>query len=375
VSAQTKAPLFLLLLAGVGLLGVVDSYTGRELTISAFYLIPICWGTWRIGRGAGIALSFASAATWVIADFSPSGPILPYWNALMLLVLYLPTAWLLSAFHKFHRELEQTVEIRTSELRHEIEERKRLEKEKIQAERLATVGLMAAQLAHEVRNPLGAITLTLDLLNHEFESASKATGRSFREGFDLVKETRAEVKRIERVIMDYLELARPRPSQRLPLSFRDFVEGRLSFLASTFRNSRITVTASLGSDPLPIAGDADRLWQALLNLVRNSIEAMPDGGKLSVELRREGNSAVLRLADTGCGMSPQQQERLFVPFATTKATGTGLGLPVVHQILSEHEATIRCETAPDEGTTFIVHFPLSKPGTTRRPVVPIVAQT
>ncbi len=131
MNTQTRAPLILLLLAGVGLLGVIDSYTGRELTISAFYLIPICCGTWLLGRRAGMILALVSAAVWLIADFStPSGPILPYWNALMLLVLYLPTVWLLSAFLRFHRQLEKTVELRTAELRHEIEERKRLEKEK-----------------------------------------------------------------------------------------------------------------------------------------------------------------------------------------------------------------------------------------------------
>jgi signal transduction histidine kinase len=107
-----------------------------------------------------------------------------------------------------------------------------------------------------------------------------------------------------------------------------------------------------------IDADGDQLWQAVLNLIRNGLEAMPDGGRLSIESRRETGFLVLRLADTGCGMSELQLSRLFVPFATTKANGTGLGLPLVHQIVAEHGGRIECSSIPGRGTAFTLYLPI-----------------
>ncbi len=174
--------------------------------------------------------------------------------------------------------------------------------------------------------------------------------------------------------MDYLELARPRPSQRAPLELREFVEAKLAFLASTFRNSRITIAVSLGNEPCP--SKATRIDSGR----RCSISSATASRRCPTAESCPSSCAARKLrCSATCGYrlrdEPTAAGRLFVPFATTKATGTGLGLPVVHQILSEHEATILCESKPEEGTAFTIHFPLGKPGATRRPVVQFAAQT
>ena len=136
-------------------LGVVDYLTGREWAISAFYLLPTCIAAWVAGRWMGFAVGALCAAAWLISDMlngaTYQSPLIPIWNAIMLFVFFLVVVWLLTAFRTSHYYLEQTVERRTAALNAEIEERKRLEHAKIQAERLAVVGSMAAQAAHEIR--------------------------------------------------------------------------------------------------------------------------------------------------------------------------------------------------------------------------------
>src|SRR5579872_3117005 len=136
-----KPLVVVLAVALTGLIGSLDYLTGRDFALSAFYLLPLCWGAWVAGRNAGILLSVVGATVWFIADIS-SGlvyphPLTPYWNALMLLVFFLVVVYLLAAFQAAHYQLEETVAKRTAALQAEIKERKRLEAAKLQAERLA----------------------------------------------------------------------------------------------------------------------------------------------------------------------------------------------------------------------------------------------
>jgi signal transduction histidine kinase len=137
-------------------LGAVDYLTGREWAISALYLLPTCLAGWMAGRLAGFALGALCTGIWFLSDMLNGAayhhPLIPAWNAVMLFMFFFVVVYLLTAFRRSHDYLEQTVERRTAALRAEMEERKRLEHAKLQAERLAVVGSMAAQVAHEIRN-------------------------------------------------------------------------------------------------------------------------------------------------------------------------------------------------------------------------------
>ncbi|MGO8677442.1 MAG: sensor histidine kinase [Limisphaerales bacterium] len=354
-------------LALTALVGLVDYFTGRDLALSALYLVPISWAAWTSGRGVGVMLAIVGAATWFIAD-SMSGyryaqPLLPYWNSLMLLALFLAVVYSLTAFRTAHRFLEQTVQQRTAAvqaLEAEIKERKRLEAAKLQGERLAVVGRMAAQLAHEVRNPLGSITLNLDLTRKEIDRLAEGRRHAPDEGRGLIKDMREEVCRIGHVIEDYLQFARLPKLQRQPLALNAFLDQKLAFINTELERGKVRLSTHFDPAPVRINADADQLWQAMLNLIRNSREAMPCGGELTIDTRCECGQVVLLVSDTGIGMSEGQRQQVFAPFFTTKERGTGLGMALVHQIVTEHGGCIECQSALGKGSTFAISLPLVK---------------
>jgi signal transduction histidine kinase len=358
-----KAMIAVFSLALTLLIGFLDYITGRDFAVSAFYLIPICWSTWSVSRHAGIFLAAASIVAWFIADYVSGHiyrhPLTPYWNALMLLILFLVVVYLLSAFQAAHYHLEEIVQRRTEALQKEIAERKRLEMARLQSERLATVGTMAAQVAHEVRNPLGSMTLNLDLVQKEINKLAGASAHPAEEGLALVEDMRAEINRIQRVIKDYLQFARLPKLQRRSLVLNEFLNDKLKFLNAELVQANVKLSTHFDLALKTINADAEQLWQAVLNLIRNSCEAMPGGGELIIGTWRDGERALLRVRDTGKGMNPEQVQRVFTPFFTTKKEGTGLGLALVQQIVTEHGGHIECESASGMGSSFTIVLPLA----------------
>ncbi|HEY6166934.1 MAG TPA: ATP-binding protein [Verrucomicrobiae bacterium] len=343
----------------------MDYLTGREWAVSAFYLLPTCLAGWVAGRAAGLAVGFVCAVVWFFSDrFGGStypNPLISTWNAIMLLVFFVVVVWSLTAFHDSHVNLEQTVERRTAALQAEIEERKRLEHAKLQAERLAVVGSMAAQVAHEIRNPLGAIFLNLDLVGKELGVLVNSDTRSPDECQALLREIRSQVWRIRQVLQEYLRFARMPKPERAVLSLKELLEEKLNFVRPMLDQKRVELKMALDPDLPPVHVDSGQLWEAVLNLIRNALDAMPDGGSLAVTTRRNSADALVCVTDTGRGMSEEEVRNLFVPFFTTKSDGTGLGLAYTQQIISEHGGRIDCDTARGKGSTFTIHLPLAVP--------------
>jgi PAS domain S-box-containing protein len=240
----------------------------------------------------------------------------------------------------------------------DITERKRLENAKLQAERLATIGTMTAKVAHEIRNPLGSIRLNLDLVRKEIDQLAQTSRHEPQEGRELVDALRAEAERIQRVIEEYLQFARlPKPKRR-PVLLNELLELKLGFLSASLREARVELRRSFDPQLPRVLADEEQLWQAVLNLIRNALDAMPSGGLLTIRTRRDGTHAELQIADNGKGMTPEQTRQLFVPFFSTKADGTGLGLAMAQQIVVEHGGRIECASEVGKGTTFTLHLPL-----------------
>jgi len=349
-------------------LGLIDYVTGREWAISAFYLLPTCLAAWVAGRRAGFAVGALCTGVWFLSDVlggpAYQHPLIPVWNATMLFMFFFVVVWLLTAFHNSHYYLEQMVEHRTADLRAEMEQRKRLEEANLQAERLAMVGSMAAQVAHEIRNPLGSIFLNLDLIGQDLQAISNSNGHSTGECQVLLREMRSQLLRIHQVLQEYLRFARMPKSKRAVISLKDFLEEKLNFVQPLLDQKHVDLRSSLDPNLPLVCVDAEQLWEVFLNLIRNAVEAMPDGGNLTVSSRRNGSEAVVSISDSGRGMTEEQTRNLFIPFFTTKSDGTGLGLAYAQRVISEHGGKIACATAPGRGSTFSIQLPLAVPGMT-----------
>ena len=344
-------------------LGIVDYVTGREWAMSAFYLLPVCLAAWVVGRSAGLVVGALCAGAWFLSDVF-SGPayqhsLIPVWNAIMLFVFFFVVVWLLTAFRSSHYHLEQTVECRTAALLTEMEERKRLEQAKLQGERLAVVGSMAAQVAHEIRNPLGSISLNLDLVERELSVFANSNGSSANECRVLLHEMRSQVSRIRQVLQEYLRFARMPQSARAAVSLKGFLEEKLNFLQPLLDQKHVDLRRTLDPNLPPVCVDAEQLWEAVLNLIRNALDAMPDGGNLTVTAQRHGAEALISVSDNGRGMTEEEARHLFVPFFTTKSDGTGLGLAYTQRVINEHGGRIDCATARGKGSTFSIQLPLA----------------
>lgn len=239
----------------------------------------------------------------------------------------------------------------------DVTERKRLEEAKLRAERLAVIGAMSARLAHEIRNPLSSITLNIDLVRDEVDTLTKDNATAATEARSLLRSIDSEMRRIQRVTEDYLQFARLPKPRHDRISINDVLNQGLSFMESLFAAANVELRLDLNPAVPAIHGDEGQLWQAILNLVRNALEAMPEGGTLAVSTARTASGVTVTVADTGKGMSEEEREQIFKPFFSTKASGTGLGLPFVQQVVAEHGGTIRCESATTTGTTFIIEIP------------------
>jgi signal transduction histidine kinase len=362
-SVRSKVLVMVVTIALAIVLGAVDYITGREWVISAFYLLPTCIAAWAAGRWAGFAVGALCTGAWFLSDIlngvTYHSAVIPVWNAIMLFIFFLVVVWLLTAFQRSHYHLEQIVEQRTAALRGEMEERKRLEQANLQAERLGVVGSMAAQVAHEIRNPLGSISLNLDLIGDELHAFTNSSGGSTGECQILLHEMRSQVLRIRQVLQEYLRFARMPKSERAAISLAGFLEEKLKFVQPLLDQKHVQLKSKFDSNLPPVHVDAEQLWEAILNLISNALDAMPDGGNLIVSTQKHGAEALVSISDNGQGMTEEEARHLFVPFFTTKSDGTGLGLAYTQRIVTEHGGKINCATARGKGSTFSIQLPLA----------------
>jgi signal transduction histidine kinase len=228
-----------------------------------------------------------------------------------------------------------------------------MEGERRRAERLAATTALAAGIAHEIKNPLVAIKTFAELLPERYGDDE------FRRDFSKV--VIQEIERIDELIARLRGLAAP-VSRRLPTSIRPPLDETLALLRGRIEQAGITVVVSADEDLPDIEADHAQLKQLFLNILMNAIEAMPDGGELSIQLRRQadsdGTGVVVTIADTGTGIPVRLIDRIFDPFVTTKPDGSGLGLSICRSIADAHQATIRADNNPaGRGATVTIQFP------------------
>ena len=230
--------------------------------------------------------------------------------------------------------------------------------ELVQAERLATIGRMAAHVTHEVRNPLSSMSLNLELLEEEL-----AAPEGHAEAAALVAAIKAEVERLSRVAEQYLAAARTPRLELEPQSVEEVVGACMRFVEPELLQAGVRPLVVVDPDLPRVPMDAARIRQALLNLVRNAREAMPQGGALgccpapALRVERTATGVSLAVEDEGAGIPEEDRRTVFDPFYTTKERGTGLGLAVTRAIVDAHGGAIRCEARAEGGTRFVIELP------------------
>jgi len=235
-----------------------------------------------------------------------------------------------------------------------------LEDQVQRSERLAALGVLAAGMAHEVRNPLVGVRAAAQLMEREpnfAPSLREFTGTIIR-----------EVDRLNRLVDDLLAFGARRRLRIQPCNVNQVVEGALHLEESSLTAGSVSVVRRYDPELPAVAGDSDRLLQVFLNLIKNGVEAMgEEGGELTVRTRFErvalqcggGPAAVVEIGDHGPGIPAEMRERLFNPFFSTRHKGTGLGLPISQRIVEEHGGTIEVQSQPGAGTTFRVVLPIA----------------
>jgi signal transduction histidine kinase len=244
---------------------------------------------------------------------------------------------------------------------HDIREVASMERQIRTAERLSALGTLAAAMAHEIRNPLEALDLNLALLDHSL-TAIKPAGQEAKKTAKYVKILEEEISRLAAIVENFLSFARPSSAPIEEISLDAILRQIVDLLANQAKSKKVTLDLLIQGNP-KVLGSEDQLKQAFLNLVINSLEAMPQGGllRIRVETIDKRDVAVVHMQDTGVGIPSDQIPKLFDPFFTTRPKGTGLGLTIVHRIIQEHHGQIRVTSVPEEGSTFTVELPLRKP--------------
>ncbi|MCP5042633.1 MAG: hypothetical protein GY944_16540 [bacterium] len=237
----------------------------------------------------------------------------------------------------------------TLEVEETHQDLRRTEARAHEAEQLAAVATLISGLAHEIGTPMGVIRGHAEALGGAVEG-ERATWR-----LNMILE---QIDRITGIIHALLNMARPRESLRTTVDLEASLEATLAFLTEKLRRRGVEVDRSVTRVP-NIVADPEKLQQVFLNLMINAVDSMPDGGKLGIGLGLEGSETVVRIADTGGGITKDQIEHIFDPFYTTKPAGrgSGLGLVVVKGIVDEHGGAINVASRPGKGTEFTVRFP------------------
>ena len=222
-----------------------------------------------------------------------------------------------------------------------------------ESERSKAVSVLAAEVAHEIGNPLNSLYLHLQFLQRLLKNPDTNLSDAAQE----VSEARSEVERLDAIINQFLRALRPGKPVFESLDLKSLVLDSLNFMRQEITDRKIQLEFYWGENVPQLKGDANQLKQAFYNLARNAMQAMPAGGRLTIRCSADDNFVMLSVSDSGCGIKPENMQKIFRPFFTTKNAGTGLGLMIVERIVREHGGSLAVDSRENAGTTFTISLP------------------
>jgi len=323
-----------------------------------FYYLPILlaalWFGFRGGLSAALAVSILYTPHIL---FQWGGHVAMEMEKYLEIVLYnivgSITGLLAGREQERSAQLQKTargLEASYKQLQQQSEHILAVEEQLRRAEKLSTLGEMAAVLAHEIRNPLGSIRGTAEILKDDYPA-----GTAKHEFIEIqIKET----ERLNNVVEDFLRMARQQPLALSDCSIVEELETIVKLTENQAKLASVAVIAAFTDRSIRVKADGEKLRQAFLNIMINAIQATPPGGTVRIAADRIQGGCLITFGDSGAGVDRQTLDRMYEPFFTTKSDGTGLGLAITRKIIEGHGGTIAIESEPGKGTTVSIHLPL-----------------
>jgi two-component system sensor histidine kinase HydH len=326
------------------------------VTTAAMYFGPVATLLWTLAASA----AYASYLYQAHEQFTITGNSIL--ELLLRVLFFFFVAMIVNRFVMQYRLQVRRYQVLSENLAEANRSLKLAREEAQRAERLAALGQLSAGLAHEIRNPLGVIKGSAELLSQKLERADPLAQ-------ELAGYIYTEVNRVSALVSRFLDFARPSRLDLDPTDLAQLVERCLKTVSEQGACARVKVQREFAPALPPVMLDQDLCDQVFTNLLMNACEAMGEqGGELTVRIQRaeEGNAVAVEVEDSGPGVPPQLKEEIFNPFVTTKKTGVGLGLAIVSKIVDAHGGAVKLITSPNRGACFRVTFPVSANADTAR---------
>ena len=326
----------------------------------ALFLIPVIYAAITFRLWGAVGASFAFLCIVLPRTFySPySAPLVrPLLFVLFTAFIGILNAMLLDWIEKEERA-RAALDTAHQELSNYVRQLKETQNQLIQAEKLTSLGQMAASIAHEINNPLAGVLVYTQLLSKK--AASDTVTKE--QALDYLAKMESELNRCSRIIRNLLDFARQKELMLRPVNINQILEQVLPLVGHQAQLHNIEVAKEFSPSLPSVIADSDQLQQVFTNLTLNAIQAMPSGGKLTVRSSATDGEIRVDVQDTGCGIPKENMSKLFTPFFTTKekGKGVGLGLAVVHAIIEKHKGRIKVESEVGKGTTFSVYLGVHK---------------
>ena len=322
-------------------------------TLHRFYYLAIITGALSFGWTGGLLTAIISGALYVghasEIDSPDARNVLDRYLETMVFCLVGLVAGILASRERKHRLAAEraTEEFQRvhRELQDNVEHVKR-------AARMSALGHMSAGLAHEIRNPLAGIAGAASVLREE--------PRNERRRIEFLDIIEKEARRLDRLVTNFLEFASPRAPEMQSVQIGALIQSVVEVVKQTGARHQIEFHAEIAEDLPLLRCDAEQIKQVLLNLMLNSVQAMPQGGSIAITSVFQNDEFLVRISDTGPGIAAADLDFIYDPFFTTKETGTGLGLPTAYQIIQQHGGELRVEKSDSSGTSFVFTLPAYK---------------
>jgi two-component system sensor histidine kinase HydH len=344
--------------AGIALASALHYRTSPSLILwhnlfQRLYYLPIIYAAVYFGWRGGLAAAAVSAICYVPHIVMAWHHMPEYaMNQYAEIIVFFLVGTVAGVLADRERRQRERLESTTEELRRVNRDLQDSFEHLKRADRLSAIGQLSASLAHEIRNPLASIEGATKIVERP------ETSEEMRNEFLGI--IRKESRRLNRLLTNLLDFSRPRRPEFQFVDVGTLLDSVITLAGHTAQQGGVELVKQLAGPAPAVESDPEQLKQVLLNLTINALQAMPEGGRIELSAGEREGSIVIAVRDQGQGIPTDELDRVFDPFYTTKETGTGLGLAVAHQIVTQHGGTLRAERNPDRGMTFSVTLPLHR---------------